>query len=441
MPLRGHDGRKYDWCVLCQAFLEETLTTHLRRVHGCDLVPGCPRCFYFRSRIADVNKHCDHMHRMPGMKGARGSQGYRWALAKFESSYTHVGPEELMDYPRNEERLSARDRAFLRRLWPAVPLPATPEREQRIKKTPRRCPPSAAAGSAAQLPAQDQGHGETTREEERDQEQRSEQAPGVSQESEPAASQELETSGIQDTSDQGPPVELQPWAYRYSSRYDSLEERMRPGEGRPPMDPPRGDSSVLQSQSPRGSPASSPRTPTRRSKRPRKESPVPLTPARDVSITPPRVRDRAARRRSLEAVIQQLNTSAEFGSPPVISLDDEELAPRTADKGMQCRPKTANKKSSIRPRSREVGVQVVPEDLRPTATGSTQTMTIHREDVMIVLGHGDNFRLSSFLPATATPHPAVVVEENPEGDAATGQEEEDAGEGTSSQQDKPQDEQ
>ena len=52
MPLRGHQGRLYNWCAVCRATIpaeHKTLWIHLNRVHDLDFIPGCKECNYFRS--------------------------------------------------------------------------------------------------------------------------------------------------------------------------------------------------------------------------------------------------------------------------------------------------------------------------------------------------------------------------------------------------------
>ena len=123
MPLRGVDGRFYEWCVVCQSRLPEehkTLRIHLSRSHVLELLPGCPSCFYYRSRWSDVKKHCQDRHRLD-INVEQGSRGCAWGLTALDTSrhrpsYAYVKEEDICEYPLSSETLSEhqkliRDRA------------------------------------------------------------------------------------------------------------------------------------------------------------------------------------------------------------------------------------------------------------------------------------------------------------------------------------------
>lgn len=65
MPLTGDEGRSYRWCQLCQAEWTTggSLSQHLTRVHGEDLLPGCGECgAFYRTRRSDILRHMESQH-------------------------------------------------------------------------------------------------------------------------------------------------------------------------------------------------------------------------------------------------------------------------------------------------------------------------------------------------------------------------------------------
>ena len=113
MPLRGVDGRFYDHCVVCGSRIPEehkTLRIHLSREHSMELLPGCPVCFYFRSRWSDVKKHCLDKHLLD-IDAVQGSRGCSWGLTVLDSSrhrpsYAYVLESDICDYPLASETLT-----------------------------------------------------------------------------------------------------------------------------------------------------------------------------------------------------------------------------------------------------------------------------------------------------------------------------------------------
>lgn len=112
MPLTGVHGRLYVWCVVCQGdrpHEHPSLSTHLTRAHGLDLVPGCAVCFYFRGRWSDVKKHVATKHHKDVDTDGSAVQ---WGLTKRDQAshkptYSHVGPDAICPYPLKTEALSA----------------------------------------------------------------------------------------------------------------------------------------------------------------------------------------------------------------------------------------------------------------------------------------------------------------------------------------------
>ena len=113
MPLRGVNGRLYTWCVVCRDEVpsrHKTLRIHLNRAHGMEFIPGCPSCFYFRSRWADVKKHCERQHQLD-IDRHHGDQGVSWGLTRLDDSsarptYSNVAQTDICSYPLKEERLT-----------------------------------------------------------------------------------------------------------------------------------------------------------------------------------------------------------------------------------------------------------------------------------------------------------------------------------------------
>ena len=88
----------------------KTLRIHLNRAHSMELLPGCPDCFYFRSRWADVKKHCLRQHSRD-IDRHEDDQGVAWGLTRFDDSKskpTYSGLEErnVCNYPLKGEALS-----------------------------------------------------------------------------------------------------------------------------------------------------------------------------------------------------------------------------------------------------------------------------------------------------------------------------------------------
>ena len=113
MPLQGVNGRLYTWCVVCRDEVPDrhkTLRIHLNRAHGMEFIPGCPSCFYFRSRWADVKKHCERQHQLD-IDRHHGDQGVVWGLTRLDDSsarptYSNVAQLDICNYPLKEERLT-----------------------------------------------------------------------------------------------------------------------------------------------------------------------------------------------------------------------------------------------------------------------------------------------------------------------------------------------
>ena len=113
MPLRGVNGRLYTWCVVCRDEVpgrHKTLRIHLNRAHGMEFIPGCPSCFYFRSRWADVKKHCERQHQLD-IDRHHGDQGVAWGLTRLDDSsarptYSNVAQTDICNYPLKDERLT-----------------------------------------------------------------------------------------------------------------------------------------------------------------------------------------------------------------------------------------------------------------------------------------------------------------------------------------------
>jgi len=123
MPLRGVDGKDCKWCAVCKCTLVEkrvTLRMHLTKVHGMEVIPGCPRCFHYRFRWRDVQKHCKSHHGLVLEKEVQEADECRWGLCVEDTSgrttvpcYLDVDDDNLVEYPLPEETLSAKTKRIL----------------------------------------------------------------------------------------------------------------------------------------------------------------------------------------------------------------------------------------------------------------------------------------------------------------------------------------
>lgn len=124
MPLRGpaEECKDYPWCVFCQkdvADSKTSLTRHLQSQHRMDLIPGCPKCHYYRSRRSDVEKHCRRIHGIARVGSERGLAGLKWGLVKLAETYTTTTEADIIEYPRAQETLTSSQAAFLEPERPA----------------------------------------------------------------------------------------------------------------------------------------------------------------------------------------------------------------------------------------------------------------------------------------------------------------------------------
>jgi len=111
MPLKGVHGRLYSWCAVCQKDRpteHPSLSTHLSRAHQLDLIPGCPRCTYFRGRWSDVKKHARCVHQLD----IEAANEVVWGLTlkdktKTKPSYANLEEDSVCLYPLREESLSS----------------------------------------------------------------------------------------------------------------------------------------------------------------------------------------------------------------------------------------------------------------------------------------------------------------------------------------------
>ena len=134
----GSRIRDYSWCCICSRDLPkgERLSTHLRKQHQLDLIPGCPECCHYRERTGDVAKHALAHHGVAGLCDRRESEGFKWGLTRLQSSYKGLSEEGVVEYPRAEEKQTRAQRDF-------VETHKSPEHRPRIKKTPRQLSPKA----------------------------------------------------------------------------------------------------------------------------------------------------------------------------------------------------------------------------------------------------------------------------------------------------------
>ena len=115
MPLRRVNGRLFTWCVVCRDEIPDkhkTLRIHLNRSHGMEFLPGCPSCFYYRSRWTDVKKHCERHHQLD-VDRYLVDQGVVWGLTCIDGTstrptYANVSHGEVCEYPLREERLTVK---------------------------------------------------------------------------------------------------------------------------------------------------------------------------------------------------------------------------------------------------------------------------------------------------------------------------------------------
>ena len=123
--------RRYSWCCLCRRELPRnvTLTTHLQNSHDLDLIPGCPECFYFRTRTGDVRKHASRNHRA---LSAASRENFRWGLVRFQKTYKELTPGEVVEYPLLGEEQSAAQKDFIA----ATPVVVVPEVQSRTSRSP-----------------------------------------------------------------------------------------------------------------------------------------------------------------------------------------------------------------------------------------------------------------------------------------------------------------
>lgn len=159
MPLRGVGARGYTWCCVCSGDLppHTVLTTHLKRAHSMDLIPGCPKCPYYRQRGSDVEKHAARVHNIEGVSHKRGNDGFRWGLVRLQKSYADLCADMVVEYPRAEEELSTDQKEFLGQPATRVTPPSprkSPRSTTRVKRgrsdsdtrepkeSPRRHPPA-----------------------------------------------------------------------------------------------------------------------------------------------------------------------------------------------------------------------------------------------------------------------------------------------------------
>ena len=109
MPLQGVNGRLYTWCVVCKNTVPDrhkTLRIHLNKSHRMELLPGCQDCFYYRSRWADVRKHCFRLHNKD--INSEGSDNVLWGLAQLDESkpnptYSTLTEDAVCVYPLKGE--------------------------------------------------------------------------------------------------------------------------------------------------------------------------------------------------------------------------------------------------------------------------------------------------------------------------------------------------
>ena len=168
MPLKGVNGRLYDWCVVCRTSIpgkHKTLRIHLNRAHSLEFLPGCPVCFYYRSRWADVKKHCQRQHDVD-IDLLLDDQGVAWGLTRLDDSkvkptYSSLREEDICKYPLKGETLTQRQVIIVGAAQFAEPTvqPRTRSRESERAKTTGRSSKRLASSS----PARDNGRRPSSR--------------------------------------------------------------------------------------------------------------------------------------------------------------------------------------------------------------------------------------------------------------------------------------
>lgn len=76
-----------------------------------ELLPGCPNCFYFRSRWADVRKHCMRQHGGQDIDQLPDAEGVRWGLTsvdetKVKPTYSGLQESDVCLYPLEREEMT-----------------------------------------------------------------------------------------------------------------------------------------------------------------------------------------------------------------------------------------------------------------------------------------------------------------------------------------------
>ena len=128
MPLEGANGRLFKWCAVCDEKIPKehrTLRIHMIKKHGLELIPGCPRCQYFRGRWSDVKKHCMRTHELD-VDEKLSVGGCIWGLVKVDvetskPTYASVSPEDICLYPLQGETLTSKQRRILGKPRPRSP--------------------------------------------------------------------------------------------------------------------------------------------------------------------------------------------------------------------------------------------------------------------------------------------------------------------------------
>ena len=113
MPLKGVNGRLYEWCMVCKDTLPDrhkTLRIHHNWSHAMELLPGCPDCSYFQSRWAEVKKHI-HRHHGKDIDHLHDDLGMFWGLTRLDErkgkpTYADVPQEDICLYLRMGEALT-----------------------------------------------------------------------------------------------------------------------------------------------------------------------------------------------------------------------------------------------------------------------------------------------------------------------------------------------
>ena len=75
-----------------------------------EFLPGCSKCFYYRSRWADVKKHCDRQHQVD-IDSDGSEQGVAWGLTRLDDNtarptYSSVDAADICSYPLRDEQLT-----------------------------------------------------------------------------------------------------------------------------------------------------------------------------------------------------------------------------------------------------------------------------------------------------------------------------------------------